>query len=509
MVRTAARMVAYAQQHGLSAAQLAEVRLPWYEIRNQAGTDGQDDEATVWIFDEIGGSFGVDAKEFAQELEAITAPVIKVRINSPGGSVFDSIAIHSALLHHPSKIVVYVDGIAASGASVIAMAGDEVIMMPGSQLMIHDAWSVQEGPEADMLKMGNFLGRQSNNVAGMYARRGGGDASEWRALMLEETWMLDHEAVGFGLANRVEEPARRQDDAVTDQSMSRAHDLSHWAYRYAGRAEAPTPQRRSVAPPPTPTRAVGGVIATPRVVRERDVDEVLVPARRRVADAYREDCGRAAMSRRDQVRARADRPSQRRCAPDRDSRGVLVAKADMRLQAVGGEQPTAWEFRGVASAYEREYEMWDQYGPYVEVVSAGGGERSLRRPDLDVPLVLDHSSLRRIARTTNGSLHLSETDSGLQVLAPELDAADVDVAYIVPKILSDLVDEMSFRFMIESGVWSADFTTYRIQAYELHRGDVTIIGYGANPHTSTTVRRRDNAGDQSILGMRLALAIAE
>lgn len=508
VARTAARLTAYAQQHNVPVADLASVRLPWFSIRNQAGDgEGQADEATVFIFDEIGGSLGVSAKQFAADLQEITAPVIKVRINSPGGSVFDSIAIHSALLHHPAKIVVYVDGIAASGASVIAMAGDEVVMMPGSQMMIHDAWGIEEGPEADMLKMGSFLGRQSGNVATMYQRRGGGEASDWRALMLAETWMFDTEAVAAGLADRVDESAQRG-DAGMDEMMSRGYDLAAFTYRYAGRDQAPAPQQHRTATCRAPVPPVRTQPRKPEPQLPTGRTGTPAPA---IGEEFREQAGRAAMTRRDQVRARADRPAQRRCAPDREARGVLVAKTDMRLTPLASllDDPGAgWEFRGVASAYERQYPMWDTFGEYVEVVTAGAGEKSLRRSDLDVPLVLDHSSLRRIARTTNGSLILSESDSGLEVFAPELDASDVDVAYIVPKILAKLVDEMSFKFMIEAGQWSSDFTEYRIAAYELHRGDVTIIGYGANPATTVALRKPE-AVPASQLALRLQFAIAE
>jgi HK97 family phage prohead protease len=128
--------------------------------------------------------------------------------------------------------------------------------------------------------------------------------------------------------------------------------------------------------------------------------------------------------------------------------------------------------------------MWDAFGPYTEVVSAGAGAESLARADLDVPLVLQHQDLRRIARTTNGSLLLEESDAGLRVLAPALDPEDQDVAYIVPKLRAGLIDEMSFKFRIGAGTWSPDYTEYRIQAYDIHRGDVAIVGYGANPHTA-------------------------
>lgn len=213
----------------------------------------------------------------------------------------------------------------------------------------------------------------------------------------------------------------------------------------------------------------------------------------------------AARRRAEQVRALADRPSQRRCAEDPTSRaGVLVpTRIEVREAADGSGRYT---FEGWASVYERSYEMWDMFGPYEEIVSAGSGAESLARPDLDVPLVLAHDSLRRIARTTNGSLLLDEDEVGLHVLAPALDPADADVAYIVPKLLAGLVSEMSYMFRITSGQWSPDYMEFRINTYDIHRGDVAIVGFGANPHTSGGVREAPKARDVRRMLLDLALA---
>lgn len=227
-----------------------------------------------------------------------------------------------------------------------------------------------------------------------------------------------------------------------------------------------------------------------------------------ITDAWREECGQAAMSRRTEVRARADRPSQRRCAQEPTARGVLLAKAQMSLRAADGGATGMRAFQGMATVYETGYEMWDMWGAYTEIVSAGAGASSLARGDLDVPLVLQHEDLRRIARTTNGSLVLTELDSGLDVSAPQLDLADHDVAYIAPKIDAGLVDEMSFRFRITLGQWSPDYTEYRIQTYDIHRGDVAIVGYGASPHTSATLRAQPAATGGARMRSLLDLAIA-
>lgn len=188
----------------------------------------------------------------------------------------------------------------------------------------------------------------------------------------------------------------------------------------------------------------------------------------------------AAEARAGQVRALADRPRQRRCAEDVAS----SARVAIRSQLVLRESSTGGlAFEGYASITERAYEMWDWYGPYDEIVSAGAFTDTLNRADLDVPLVLQHDQLRRIARTTAGSLFLAEDDQGLRVSAPELNPDDVDVAYITPKLRSGLIDEMSFAFRIDSGQWSPDYTEFRINRVDIHRGDVAIVGFGANPYT--------------------------
>jgi len=231
----------------------------------------------------------------------------------------------------------------------------------------------------------------------------------------------------------------------------------------------------------------------------------------------------AARERAQNVRARADRPSQRRSAQARGARAAMLTRAAITLtrakkkaedapadapdDSSDDEASGLLHFNGVATAYESSYEMWDAWGPYSEIVSAGAGADSLKRGDLDVPLVLGHDQLRRIARTLNGTLTLEETDAGLIVDAPALDPEDVDVAYIAPKLLAGLIDEMSFAFRIVRGEWSPDYTQYRISTYDIHRGDVAIVGYGANPATSAGMRAArgdDDARARALLALALA-----
>lgn len=194
------------------ANDLQEVQLPWYYIRNADGDDPSVEKATdnspeptaaeIFIYDEIGGSMGVSADEFVKDLQGIKAKEITVRINSPGGSVFDAIAIYNALIQHPANVTTRVDALAASAASIIAMAGDTVEMMVGSQLMIHDAMGMEMGNAKEMREMAKFLDGQSDNLASIYANKGG-DKQDWRAMMLAETWMFAQEAVDLGLADSV------------------------------------------------------------------------------------------------------------------------------------------------------------------------------------------------------------------------------------------------------------------------------------------------------------------
>lgn len=192
-------------------------------------------------------------------------------------------------------------------------------------------------------------------------------------------------------------------------------------------------------------------------------------------------------------RGLASRPTERRAGEDASSFRGLVTSAAPQIRAAGDDGQGAG-FWGLACRTNTGYEMWDWAGPYTEVVTAGAFAASLGRADLDVPLVLQHIDLRRIARTTIpagevGHLALVETEDGLECIAPLLDLADSDVDYILRKIRSGLVTEMSFKFRIEAGTWSPDWTEYHIERVDIHRGDVAICGYGANPNTLAEQRQ--------------------
>ncbi len=174
----------------------------WYTIRNQ-----RSDRAVVELYDVI-GEYGIPAREFVRELRDIDAGVIELRINSPGGMVYDGLAIYNALRDHPARVEATVDGLAASAASWILQAAEHRTMNRHSELMIHDGLGMTIGNQADHRTMADDLGRISDNIASIYAGRAGGGPAEWRAAMLAETWFTAAEALDAGLA----------DDAVTDDA---------------------------------------------------------------------------------------------------------------------------------------------------------------------------------------------------------------------------------------------------------------------------------------------------
>ena len=224
------------QRLALMNGPLAEKKAdkPWYRLTNQAGQSGMPAELT--IYDEI-GFWGTSAQDFVTELRNVTATEINCRINSPGGEIFDGIAIMNCLRSHAAKVSVFVDSLAASIASVIAMAGDRVVMQPHSQLMIHDAMTGGWGNAGELRAKADLLDRQSDNIAAIYAGRAGGDTQLWRGRMLAETWYSAEEAVAAGLADEVAEPPERDEDV--DALLRNRWDLS--IFNYAGREHSPTP----------------------------------------------------------------------------------------------------------------------------------------------------------------------------------------------------------------------------------------------------------------------------
>jgi ATP-dependent Clp protease protease subunit len=174
----------------------------WYTIRAQALG------AEVVIYDEI-GAYGVSAKGFLAELGALPdGTPLALRLNSPGGSVFDAVAIYNAIKRHSGTVTVWIDGIAASAASYIAMAGDEVVMPENAFLMIHDPAGMVMGTATDMRAMAEALDKIKGSLLQGYAAKSGRPQKEIAPLMAAETWLDAKDALDLGFADRIAEPVR-------------------------------------------------------------------------------------------------------------------------------------------------------------------------------------------------------------------------------------------------------------------------------------------------------------
>ena len=209
----------------------------WYEMKTATNTAGES-STEILIYDVIDSDpwyGGVSARDFVQDLTAVDTDEILVRINSPGGDVYDALAITNALRNHDAKVKVQIDGLAASAASFIAMAGDEVIMCRNSEMMIHDARGICIGSATDMADYADWLHRASDNIASIYAEKSGGEAKDWRKAMTAETWYTADEAVAAGLADSI------KDDSDADDKKAAAAHFDLRVFAHAGRRKAPAP----------------------------------------------------------------------------------------------------------------------------------------------------------------------------------------------------------------------------------------------------------------------------
>ena len=174
----------------------------WYSIKAKAN-----DTAEISIYDEI-GFWGITAKSFSKDLKALgnNLKQINLHIHSPGGDVFDGIAIYNLLKNHPANVTVYIDGLAASMASVIAMAGNEVIMPENAMMMIHKPWGIQGGDAEDMRKYADLLDKVENTLIPAYANKTGKTPEELAEMLSAETWLNGKECVEQGFADKLAEP---------------------------------------------------------------------------------------------------------------------------------------------------------------------------------------------------------------------------------------------------------------------------------------------------------------
>lgn len=195
---------------------------------------------------------------------------------------------------------------------------------------------------------------------------------------------------------------------------------------------------------------------------------------------------------------RTHRPSERRDAADpgvaRRSpyRAAAAAAAPVRaglsVERAAGEASAEVVHRGIATRYETPYVMYDMFGPYTEVVTAGAGELSLSR-NPDVKYLFNHRGMPMARTLVAETLTLTESDEGLHSVA-RVELGLPISQEVTLGIERGLLDEMSFAFVIVRGMWSPDWTEYRIEEYDIDRGDTSTVTYGANPYTEIEVERQ-------------------
>jgi ATP-dependent Clp protease, protease subunit len=170
--------------------------------------EAKDGEDSITIFDMIGQNWdgtGITAKRIDGALRAIGAKNVTVKINSPGGNVFDGLAIYNLLREHKAKVTVKVMGYAASAASIIAMAGDEIQIAQGAFFMVHKAWGLTIGNEYDHLKSAETFRQIDASMSDIYQARTGQDAKAMKELMDGESWIGARDAVDKGFADSTTE----------------------------------------------------------------------------------------------------------------------------------------------------------------------------------------------------------------------------------------------------------------------------------------------------------------
>ena len=169
----------------------------WYNIQNKAG-----ETADIYIFDEI-GTYGVTAQEFISEIKDLKDMPINIRINSLGGDVFDGMAMYNVIKRREAKTTVYIEGIAASIATIIALGADEVIMAENSLFMIHNAWGGTSGEAKDMRKTAETLDKITSELTDIYVKKTGLSYDALAEMMDEESWLNAQEAFDLGFIDTI------------------------------------------------------------------------------------------------------------------------------------------------------------------------------------------------------------------------------------------------------------------------------------------------------------------
>lgn len=230
-----------------------------------AAAKTNDNQLELLVYDSIGESWfggGVTAEAVKQKLnEAGDVSKITVRINSPGGDVFEASAIYSVLSQHKAKVECYVDGLAASAAFTIAMAGDEIHISESAMMMCHNALGMCFGNGNEMREMAGLLDKVSGVMRDIYSAKSGMKADEVQSLMDAETWMTAAEAVEYGFADDVVKRDPTDDEEA--KALAASYDLSKFKN---SKPKATNPEAKD-------TKSVGGKDCTKSCFAYRPDDD--------------------------------------------------------------------------------------------------------------------------------------------------------------------------------------------------------------------------------------------
>lgn len=191
-----------------------KVKNNWYSIVAKEG------RAEVMIYDEI-GLWGVNAKDFVEEINSLDVSAIDLRLNTPGGSVFDGNAIYNAIKRHPAEVTVHIDGLAASMGSVIALAGDHVKMAANALFMIHNPWTIALGDADELRETAGILDKLRDGIVGTYAAKANLEADALTAAMDAETWFTAEEALAAGFVDEITNAKEAKASATFKAALAR------------------------------------------------------------------------------------------------------------------------------------------------------------------------------------------------------------------------------------------------------------------------------------------------
>ena len=204
-----------------------KIKIPTIENYSRTGkskipsaSDAGTKTGVMHLYDGIGPYSGVSAQDFSRSLKSLgDVDYIELHINSPGGSVFDGAAIYNMLIDHKALVDVRVDGLAASIASIIALAGDQITIAKNAMMMLHNPSAMAWGGASDMRKMAGVLDKVKDTLITVYSDRMGLPEDEISKIMDEESWYTAKEAVDAGLADVVGDRAKRKEGGAKARTM--------------------------------------------------------------------------------------------------------------------------------------------------------------------------------------------------------------------------------------------------------------------------------------------------